>query len=56
MKPYSKRVSTPSTQEQSILPSRMDADHRGHERPPTATEIATDLLPAALTAVIEAWD
>jgi hypothetical protein len=55
--PYSARVSTPSTQEQSIPLSRMEANDRGRRRTPTATEIATALLPddPALAAVVDAW-
>jgi hypothetical protein len=56
--PCSVAVSPPSALEQSILSSRMDADDRGRERPPSATETATILLPGdpGLATVLEVWD
>ena len=46
----------PSTQEQSVLSSRTQANDCGPGRPSTATEFATVLLSADLTTVVEAWD
>jgi hypothetical protein len=57
-KPYPSRISPPSTQEHPALSSRTEANDRGPERPSTATQNATNLVPedSDLAAVVDAWD